>query len=85
MSENLFTGTGLARRTRVLLECERRFFNNETEETFAQSNLEFEMKLTDREKVMLVLDPRIFWSRKVFNDAAKWKDYESELKTHCTE
>ena len=37
-------------RIRALLETGRRFFNNETEVTFAQSITEAEMSLTDREK-----------------------------------
>ena len=41
VSVSSLTGTGLARRTRALLEYERRFFNSETEDTFAQSDLEF--------------------------------------------
>ena len=40
-------------RTRELLECERRGFNNKIEETFAKRNTEFSMKLTDREKLCL--------------------------------
>ena len=34
---------------------------------------------------MLVLDPRICWSKKAFDDVAMWKDCKSELKTHCRE
>ena len=68
VSVNSFKETGIVYRTRALLECERRFFNNETEETFAQSKSDFEMKLTDWEKDMLTLDTRICWSKKVFDD-----------------
>ena len=82
---NSFTGTGLVYRIRSLLECERRLFNDKTEETFSQSNSEFKMKLKDREKAMLVLDPRICWSKKVLNDVARRKHCNSELKTHHIE
>ena len=71
-------------RTRELLKCERRFFNNKTEETFAERNTEFYMKLTDREKTVLVLEKKICWSKSAFDGVAKWKCCESELKIHCT-
>ena len=38
-------------------------FDNKIEETFAESNTKFSMKLIDRKKDMLVLDKRIFWSK----------------------
>ena len=38
------------------------------------------MKLTDREKAMLVLDKKICWITSVFNNVAEWKDCTSELK-----
>ena len=59
-SVSSFVEKGLVCITRALLECERRFFNDKTEETFAQSNSEFETKLTDWEKAMIVLDLSIF-------------------------
>ena len=48
-----FVVTGRICRARALLETERWFFNNKTEETFAQSNAETQMNLTDREKLDL--------------------------------
>ena len=55
-------------------------FNNKIEETFAESNTEFSMKLINRENAMLVLDKKICWSKSVFNDVTKWNGCKSELK-----
>ena len=35
-------------RKQALLETERRFFNNKTEQTFAERNTEMQMNLTNR-------------------------------------
>ena len=43
------------------------------------------MKLTDREKAILVLDKSGCWSKIVFNDVAKWNDCKSELKLCCAQ
>ena len=75
-----FTLAGKICRKRALLESERRFFNDETEETFAESNTEIEMNLTDREKATLLLDPRTTWSKQVLDDATMWNDFKDELK-----
>ena len=69
-------------RKRALLETERRFFNNKIEETFAVSNAEIAMKLTDREKATLLLCPRIFSNKQELDDRSKWNDCKEELK-HC--
>ena len=42
-----FAVTGKMCRARALLETERRFFNNETKETFVESSTEAEVNLTD--------------------------------------
>ena len=67
-------------RKRALLETERRFFNNKTEVTVVQSNAEIEIKLTDREKASLALDPRNAWNEQVFHDATMWNNYKDEFK-----
>ena len=43
-----FTDTEKFCRIRELLDCESSFFYNKTEETVAERNTEFSMKLTDR-------------------------------------
>ena len=43
-----FTDIGKVYKNRALLECERKFFDNETEEIFVESNTNFFMNLTDR-------------------------------------
>ena len=48
--------------------------------TFAQSNTEIEMNLTDREKSTLVLDPRTVWNKQVFDDTTMSNDCKDELK-----
>ena len=45
-----FTETVIFFKKRALLECERRFFDNKTENTFAEDNVEFCMNLSDRER-----------------------------------
>lgn len=45
---------------RAILECERRFFNNTTEELFDEDDIDASkrIKLSDREKWKLLLDLR---------------------------
>ena len=43
---------------KAILECERIFFNNESDHTFAESTCEFCMNLSNRERSTLVLDKR---------------------------
>ena len=47
-------------RKRALLECERRFFGNETEDPFDEDDIEASkrIKFSDREKGQLLLDLR---------------------------
>ena len=40
------------------------------------------MKVTDREKAMLVLDKRICWIRSAFDDIAQWNECKRELKCY---
>ena len=75
-----FALAGKIYRKRALLETKRRFFNNKTEETFAESNTEIEMNLTDREKATLLLDPRTAWNKQVLDDETMWNDCKDELK-----
>ena len=48
-----------------------------------KSNTKFSMKLTDREKAMLVLDKRICWNRSEFDDVVQLSECERELKCCC--
>ena len=57
-----FENVGKIFRRRMLLETERIFFQNESEETFGESNTEIRMNLTDRDKTTLVLGPRSCWN-----------------------
>ena len=56
----------------ALLECERIFFDNKREKTFAESNAECCIDLLDRERAMIVLDESVFWSRSVFDNFVQW-------------
>ena len=42
----------------IFFECERKKINNESEIIFAGANSEFCMKLSDRERALLVLEKR---------------------------
>jgi len=78
-----FALAGKICRRRVLLETERRFFNNESEETFAVSNAEIVMNFTDREKATLLLDPMTDWNSRALSDASEWCECKEELKNYC--
>ena len=80
VSVSSFTETGRTRLKRSLLECERFFFNNESECTFTESNCEFCMNLSNMERALLVLDKRFCWSRSVFDDVNYWIDFKGVLK-----
>ena len=66
-----------------LMECEGRFFNNEPEHTFSESDCEFCMNLSNMEIALLVLDERVCRSRSVFDDVNEWIDCKGELKHYC--
>ena len=72
-----------------LLECERIFFNNKLEKTFAEANADFFMNLLDKERALLVLEKRVCWSRSAFDNAHDWTDFQNELKhyhvKHCVQ
>ena len=63
-----FTETGKICKKRALLECERMFFNNESEKMFAETNSEFFMYLSVRERALLALDKRFCCSRSAFDN-----------------
>ena len=88
-----FTEAGKICLERALLETERRYFNNETETTFAKINEEIVMNLTNREKATLALDPRKVFNSKVNNDERFWlqckdclqacyREYHVQTKAH---
>ena len=51
---------------RALLECEKMFFNKKSKTTFADANNDFGMKLSNRERALLVLEKSCCWSKSVF-------------------
>ena len=53
---NSFSKAGKICKMRALLECERRFFNNKSEITFAEANSEFYVNLSNSEKALIVLE-----------------------------
>ena len=55
--------------TRELLENERSFFGNTEEIKFAESREQCDMRLSDREKVILLLDKRACHRKSVFSSA----------------
>lgn len=82
-NSDLFTDAGKIFKKRASLEYERRFFDNKRENTFAESNTEFSMKLIDRDRDTLVLDKRTCWSRSAFDEVAQWNECKTELKDYC--
>ena len=74
MKVESFTLAGKIFRKRALLQTERRFFNNKTEDTFAESSTEIETNLTDREKATLLLDPRTSWNKQALDEETMWND-----------
>ena len=78
-----FLETGIFFKKRALLECERRIFDNKTENIFAESNAQFCMNLSDRERATLVLDKRVCWSRSLFDNVMQWNECKTELKHYC--
>ena len=78
-----FTEIGKFCKKRALLECERRFFDNKTENDFVERNDEFSMNLLGRERAMLILDKRICWGRGAFNNVMQWSECKTELKCYC--
>ena len=77
-----FDETGTICKKRVLLEFESRFFNNESEATFAENNAEFCTNSLGRERALLLLDKRACLSRSDFDDNQEWSDCQNELKCY---
>jgi len=69
------TEVGKICRNRAILECERRFFGNNTEEIYDECDDEVAKKvqLTDREKGMLLLDPRTCMQQSIMDEEA-WRE-----------
>ena len=59
--------------TRELLKNERRFCGNAEEINFAESRENCDMRLSDREKVILLLDKRACHSQSIFSSANDWR------------
>ena len=66
--------------TKALLETERRFFSNTEEETYSERGKDCDMSLSDREKVVLMIDKRTCCSRSVFRSVKDWNDDKDRLK-----
>ena len=74
-----FAKAGKMSKQRALLECERRFFDNKSEITFAEANSDFFMNLINRERALIFLDKRVCCSKSVFKNVNDWKDCLNEL------
>ena len=72
-------------RRRVLLETERRFFGNLSENIGEEINIEASLKLSQRGKAVLVLDKRTCLQPGVLTNNDDWKDAISTLRELCVE
>ena len=77
---NTFSAEGQNCLKRATLEVEQRFFDNETEELFADNDATLpELALTEREKVCLVLDLRKFMYKSIMSD----EDWMDAINSFC--
>ena len=77
---NTFSELGRVCRHRATLECERRFFGNDGEETMDAEGAKAIMKLSNREKAALVLDKRTCMQSSILSDKESWIDAKNELE-----
>ena len=77
---NTFSRIGRICRQRAILECERRFFGHNGEETMDEEGAQAIMKLSRREKAALVLDKRTCMQSSILPDRVSWLDAVNELK-----
>lgn len=82
---NAFSRIGRICRQRATLECERRFFGHNGEETMDEEGAQAIMKLSMREKAALVLDKRTCMQASILPDKVSWVDAVNELKTFYVE
>ena len=80
-----FSDNGRECRKRALLEVERRFFGNNTEEVFEEDAQEAVLKLKQRGKATLVLDKRTCYRRSIMHTEEEWKDACAALRVFYIE
>ena len=57
----------------------KKMFNNESECTFDETNSDFCMDVSNRERALLVLHKRFCWGRSVFDEFNDWTDFKGEF------
>lgn len=77
VSVNSWSRNGLKCRKRATLECERRFFGNTSEQLIAANDPR--LRLSNREKAVLVLDKRTSMNGKILKKA-EWRDAVNALE-----
>ena len=84
MDVNNFSDGGRACRRRALLETERRFFGNESDDLMSELAQLALLKLTQREKATLVLDKRTCGRSQILSKEG-WRDAIDALKVFYVE
>jgi len=77
-----FSEAGRECRARATLECERRFFGNNGNETMDAEGAQAKMKLSQREMATLVLDKRTCMQKSVMGSKEEWVEAANVLETY---
>ena len=78
INTRFFTTTGRICLNRALLEIEKSFFANTTEETFSGSGENCDVSLSNREKSLLLTYKRTCFSINFSSPASDWNDCRDE-------
>jgi len=76
-----FSENGQRCRKRATLECERRFFGNNGEETMDAEGAIAKMKLSKREMATLHLDKRTCLQKSILSTKDEWMEAKNELQS----
>ena len=80
-----FSEVGWEFRARATLECERRFFVNNTNETMDTESVQAKMKLSQREMAALISDRRTCMQKSVMGSKKEWVEAANALGTFCVD
>jgi len=85
LNVNDFTESGRRCRERATLECERRFFGHNGEETMDAEGAVAKMKLSKREMATLHLDKRTCLQTSILSTKKEWTEGKNELQSFYIE
>ena len=83
--DETFSDAGRECRRRALLETERRFFGNTSDDLMDDHSVKAALKLTQREKAVMVLDKRTCLDKQILDNADEWHDAIRALRDFYVE